>query len=345
MRVRRPNIRLRGTRFWFRRRVPGPLTERIGRGEIARSLRTSCPREAARRARAMWLASDLVFSLVAAKKSLGREQVELILARLLTETVWGSSTVDELVEGFREGDMATFDRLFGTAGTEAVLALPANDRADVRRHLLRMLDRIETGLHAREAEAARLETRLEKLRRVTAEAAQAKKTKRALDVAMVSMAMDEPFAPWEARPAPAKVHVGLRDNPAPSSGIGQPRPGTLAAAEKQPTGPINGAAPEPGTERRSDGAPAAQMVSLPRRMAPLAAIRPTEVRVGEVLADGPASRAGLRMGDVIVRLGGRPVGSGGELVRLPGADRIGLPIALTVFRGGRLEEVGVTTAE
>ena len=95
MRVKRPNIRLRGTRFWFRRRVPGPLTERIGRGEIVRSLRTSCPREAARRARAMWLASDRVFSLVAAKKSLGREQVELILTRLLQESVWDASSVDE----------------------------------------------------------------------------------------------------------------------------------------------------------------------------------------------------------------------------------------------------------
>ena len=69
------------------------------------------------------------------------------------------------------------------------------------------------------------------------------------------------------------------------------------------------------------------------------------VRVGEVLPDGPASRAGLRVGDIILRLGDQPVGGADDLIRLLGADRVGLPLGLVVLRGGRLEEVSITPAE
>lgn len=212
MRVRRPNIRLRGTRFWFRRRVPGQLTDRIGRGEIVRSLRTSCPREAARRARAMWLASDRVFSLVAAKKSLGREQVELILARLLEESVWDSSTVNELVEGFRDGDVSTTDRMFGKAGTEAILALPGGERDDVLHHLERMLDRIAVDTHSDETDLARLEVKIAKLRQATAEA-KSKKTRRALDAAVVTMAVQKSLAGRHARSKPEEVESSPLEDP------------------------------------------------------------------------------------------------------------------------------------
>ena len=170
MRVRRPNLRLRGTVFWFRRRVPRMLTDRIGRGEIMRSLRTSCPREAARRARAMWLATDRVFAFMSARKSLGREQVELILRRLLEESVWDSPSLDEMVEGFRSGDNATIDRLFGLAGTEAILALPGRDRDDILHHLERLMDRVAAVSHSSDAETARLEATVAKLRQATAQA-------------------------------------------------------------------------------------------------------------------------------------------------------------------------------
>ena len=100
-----------------------------------------------------------------------------------------------------------------------------------------------------------------------------------------------------------------------------------------------------GRVRRASLGIAAQTVPLPRRVALAAASRPSGVRVGEVLPGGPASHAGLRVGDVIVRLDDRPVAGGDELVRLLGADRIGQPLALTVLRGGRLEEVGVTPVE
>ena len=229
MRVRRPNIRLRGTRFWFRRRVPGPLTDRIGRGEIVRSLRTSCPREAARRARAMWLASDRVFSLVAAKKSLGRAQVELILTRLLEESVWDSSSVDELVEGFSDGDLAAVGRLFGPEETEAVLSLQGSEREDVLHHLQRLLDRIAVDVSAKAVDAARLETRLEQLRRLTAEANEARETGRTL----------------------ARVGAVLRRSPV--------RLEAHQAPEKSKAAPPEETAPAPSTERRQSGGPTAKV--------------------------------------------------------------------------------------
>ncbi len=249
MRVRRPNIRLRGTRFWFRRRVPGPLTDRIGRGEIVRSLRTSCPREAARRARAMWLASDRVFSLVAAKKSLGRAQVELILSRLLEESVWDSSSVDELVEGFSDGDLAAVGRLFGPEGTEAVLSLQGSDREDVLRHLQRLLDRIEVDLSVKAVDAARLETRLEQLRLLTAEAKEARKTGRRLKA--VESALRTSSVRLEVDQAPDKLQTAPARDRAPIISSEPPQASTPNAKDKtQRVG-----SPNPETDRRSDDAP------------------------------------------------------------------------------------------
>lgn len=83
---------------------------------------------------------------------------------------------------------------------------------------------------------------------------------------------------------------------------------------------------------------------LPRRVAVAAASKPRGVRVGEILPDGPASRAGLRVGDIL-RLGNQPIGGADDLIRLLGADRVGLPLGLTVLRGGRLEENSITPAE
>ena len=100
-----------------------------------------------------------------------------------------------------------------------------------------------------------------------------------------------------------------------------------------------------GRVRRAHLGIAAQTVPLPRRVTVAAASKARGVRVGEVLADGPASRAGLQAGDIIVRLGGVPVGGGDDLVRLLGADRIGQPLGLVVLRSGRLQEVSVTPAE
>ncbi len=84
------------------------------------------------------------------------------------------------------------------------------------------------------------------------------------------------------------------------------------------------------------------LVSVP---APLPAMlaervgRPTGLRVAEVVAGGPADRAGLRAGDLLVSAGGNPVAAAQDLQRLMFAEAIGQPMAITVMRNGALVNV------
>jgi S1-C subfamily serine protease len=84
------------------------------------------------------------------------------------------------------------------------------------------------------------------------------------------------------------------------------------------------------------------LVSAP---APLPAVlaervgRPTGLRVVEVVSGGPADRAGLRAGDLLVSAGGNPVSAAQDLQRLMFADAIGRPMAITVMRNGALVDV------
>ena len=67
--------------------------------------------------------------------------------------------------------------------------------------------------------------------------------------------------------------------------------------------------------------------------------RPTGLRVAEVVPGGPADRAGLRAGDLLVSAGGSPVSVAQDLQRLMFADAIGRPMAITVMRNGALVDV------
>jgi S1-C subfamily serine protease len=61
----------------------------------------------------------------------------------------------------------------------------------------------------------------------------------------------------------------------------------------------------------------------------------TAVRVVRTESGGPADRAGLTPGDLILSLGGTPVGGVDDLHRLLGADSIGRPLTLELLRLGR----------
>jgi S1-C subfamily serine protease len=67
--------------------------------------------------------------------------------------------------------------------------------------------------------------------------------------------------------------------------------------------------------------------------------RPTGLRVAEVVPGGPADRAGLRAGDLLVSAGGHPVSAAQDLQRLMFAEAIGRPMAITVMRNGALVDV------
>ena len=69
------------------------------------------------------------------------------------------------------------------------------------------------------------------------------------------------------------------------------------------------------------------------------------LRVLEVVAEGPAARAGIREGDIILTAGGQTIAGAQALQRLMLADTIGSQLPITLVRDGALVDVIVTPAE
>src|SRR5580693_6082931 len=67
--------------------------------------------------------------------------------------------------------------------------------------------------------------------------------------------------------------------------------------------------------------------------------RKTGLLVAEVVAGGPAARAGLRAGDLLLTVAGKPVAVAQDLQRLMFSDAIGRPLSITVMRNGALVDV------
>jgi S1-C subfamily serine protease len=67
--------------------------------------------------------------------------------------------------------------------------------------------------------------------------------------------------------------------------------------------------------------------------------RTTGLLVAEAVAGGPADRAGLRKGDLLLTAAGKPVTVAQDLQRLLFSDAIGRPLAITVMRNGALVDV------
>ena len=81
---------------------------------------------------------------------------------------------------------------------------------------------------------------------------------------------------------------------------------------------------------------------------------PEAQRVGEreeallviaVTGDGPAAKAGIMVGDVIVSFDGQPVTSPDDLLDALTGDRIGKSAAVGILRGGAAQTVAVTVGE
>ena len=69
------------------------------------------------------------------------------------------------------------------------------------------------------------------------------------------------------------------------------------------------------------------------------------LRVAELVADGPAARAGLRPGDILVSAAGKAVTTAQDLQRLMFGEAIGKPLEVTVLRNGALVDVIAQPAE
>ncbi|MDQ6799458.1 MAG: S1C family serine protease [Acidobacteriota bacterium] len=67
--------------------------------------------------------------------------------------------------------------------------------------------------------------------------------------------------------------------------------------------------------------------------------------IADVRAESPASQAGLMVGDVIVAFDGQPVESPEDLLDLLSGDRVGKPVAISLVRGGAVNELKVTIGE
>lgn len=101
-----------------------------------------------------------------------------------------------------------------------------------------------------------------------------------------------------------------------------------------------------GYVRRAYIGVAGQTAPVPRRHAVLAGV---ENKMGALLAqiepDGPAAKAGLLSGDVVIRLDGVEINGVDDLIRVLDRDRIGRRLAMDVLRLGRLRAVDIDPIE
>jgi len=101
-----------------------------------------------------------------------------------------------------------------------------------------------------------------------------------------------------------------------------------------------------GRVRRSVIGIAGQQAPIARRIARHHGIEQASgVRVAGLEPDGPAAKAGLAPGDVLVSLDGRPVGGVDDLVRLLTEEQVGRPTEAAVLRGVDLKRLSVVPVE
>jgi S1-C subfamily serine protease len=101
-----------------------------------------------------------------------------------------------------------------------------------------------------------------------------------------------------------------------------------------------------GYVRRAYIGVSGQTAPIPRRHAVIAGV---ENKMGALLAqiepDGPAARAGLLPGDVVVKLDGADVNGVDDLIRVLDRDRIERTVEMDVLRMGRLRAVDIHPIE
>src|SRR5262249_1203857 len=101
-----------------------------------------------------------------------------------------------------------------------------------------------------------------------------------------------------------------------------------------------------GYVRRAYIGVSGQTAPIPRRHAVVAGI---DNRMGALLIqiepEGPAAKAGLLGGDVVIRLDGVEINGVDDLIRVLDRDRIGQTLAMDVLRMGRLRAVDILPVE
>jgi S1-C subfamily serine protease len=57
--------------------------------------------------------------------------------------------------------------------------------------------------------------------------------------------------------------------------------------------------------------------------------------------DGPAGKAGILIGDVLLALGGKPIGDTDDVQTHLGPEQVGKAITASIYRGGAAHEIPV----
>jgi S1-C subfamily serine protease len=95
-----------------------------------------------------------------------------------------------------------------------------------------------------------------------------------------------------------------------------------------------------GRVRRSRLRLAGQTIALDRRvLRALERTEPAAVMISEVLSDGPAQRAGLERGDLLLELDGEPITGVDRLHRLLTAERAGREVEIRLLRRGKRQSI------
>ena len=100
-----------------------------------------------------------------------------------------------------------------------------------------------------------------------------------------------------------------------------------------------------GRVRRAHIGIAAVTIPLPRRLSLATGAGTTAVRVGAVESGGPADRAGIKVGDILIALDEHRVSGTDDLIRLLNSERIGRATMIKVIHRDGIEARSVTPAE
>ena len=101
-----------------------------------------------------------------------------------------------------------------------------------------------------------------------------------------------------------------------------------------------------GHVRRAYIGVSGQTAPIPRRHAVLAGVEnKMGALLGQIEPDGPAARAGLLPGDVVIKLDGVGVNGVDDLIRVLDRDRIDRTLEMDVLRAGRLRAVDIHPIE
>src|SRR3569833_3063561 len=101
-----------------------------------------------------------------------------------------------------------------------------------------------------------------------------------------------------------------------------------------------------GYVRRAYIGVAGQTAPIPRRHAVLAGDKnKKDARLAQIEPDGPAAKAGLLSGDVVIGLDGVEINGVDDLIRVLDRDRIGRQLAMDVLRRGQLRAFDINPFE